>query len=151
MGFSEVFGSKRMFWLLALLVSVEFDSEPCYSSQGLTSRSVSQGGVRLRPVLVRAESLISWISPRKRIFRQNHFSLFIGGPGGFHSWRKKMQQKISWHCHFKCVMRPVDSHNGWLKDSGPVSSDSFVHFINATLRYFSALGKRPHPLPQFSL
>ena len=33
--------------------------------------------VKLRAVLVGAESLISRISPRKRSFQQNHFSLFI--------------------------------------------------------------------------
>ena len=49
-------------------------------------------------------SLISQISPRKWIFQLNHFSLFIKGSGGFdgfHSFKKKCQKIISWHCHFK--------------------------------------------------
>ena len=40
-----------------------------------------------------------WISPRKRNFQQNYFSLFIRGPGGFDS-RKKITTQILWHCHF---------------------------------------------------
>ena len=56
---------------------------------------------KLRAVLACAESLISRISPRKRIFQLNHFSQFIRGPSWFDSWNKKCQkQKISWHCHF---------------------------------------------------
>ena len=47
---------------------------------GKTPRSISQREVRLRSVLVRSR-----IPPRKRIFQQNHFSLFIRGPGGFDS------------------------------------------------------------------
>ena len=49
---------------------------------------------KLRAVLVRAESLISRISRRIRIFQQNDFSLYIKGPSGFESWRKKFQKYI---------------------------------------------------------
>ena len=51
-------------------------------------------------MLVRTESLISQISPRNRIFQQNHFSLFIRGPqvGLIHG---ENVPKISWHFHFK--------------------------------------------------
>ena len=61
----------------------------------MNPRSVCQRGVRLC-----AESLISRISPRKRIFQQNQFSLFIRGSGGMEKWRKKCQ-KILCHCNFK--------------------------------------------------
>ena len=63
-------------------------------AQSLTPHSVSLHGVRLRAVLANfgfrdisisncAESLISRISSRKRIFEQNHFRLFIRGSDGF--------------------------------------------------------------------
>ena len=41
-----------------------------------------------------AESLISRISPPKRIFQQNHFSLFIRGQDEIVSWRKKMPKNL---------------------------------------------------------
>ena len=41
--------------------------------------------VQLRAVLDCAESLIWRISSRKRIFKQNHYRLFIRGPDGFDS------------------------------------------------------------------
>ena len=47
-----------------------------------TPYSVKQCEVRLRAVLVSAESLISRISRQKRIFQQSRFSLFIRGPAG---------------------------------------------------------------------
>ena len=47
-----------------------------------TPCSVNQCEVRLRAVLVSAESLISRISRQKRIFQQSRFSLFIRGPAG---------------------------------------------------------------------
>ena len=40
-------------------------------------------------VLACAESNFSRISPGKRTFKQNHFSLFFRGPDGFDSWNKK--------------------------------------------------------------
>ena len=63
-------------------------------------------GVWLCAVLACAESNFSRISRRKRIFKQNHFSLFISGPDGFNSWNKYGKcQKISWHFPFNrnCV------------------------------------------------
>ena len=55
--------------------------------------------IRLRAVLVSAESLISQISRRKRILQQSHFCRFLKGPGGFDWWKKC--QKISLHYNFK--------------------------------------------------
>ena len=64
----------------------------------------------LRAVLVSAESLISRISPRKRIFQQIHFSLLIRGPGGFDSWKNVN----TWHCHFKwCILRMLRWRKRW--------------------------------------
>ena len=40
---------------------------------------------KLCAVLACADTLISQISPRKRIFLKNHFSLLIRGPDGFDS------------------------------------------------------------------
>ena len=100
--FSVIFCSKKIVWLGAVFVSMKFDSAQCYSAWSPTPRSVSQHGGRLHAVLVSAESLISRISPQKRIFQHNHFSLFIWGPGEFDSWKK--MQKISWHCYFRVML-----------------------------------------------
>ena len=56
-----------------------------------------------KKIAASAESLFSWIFPRKRIFKKNHFNLFIRGPDGFDSW-KEHAKKISWHIHFKFVL-----------------------------------------------
>ena len=44
---------------------------------------------RLRAVLACAKSLILRISPRKRIFKINHFNLFIRGQDGLDKKKKK--------------------------------------------------------------
>ena len=75
---------------------------------------------KLCAVLAYAESLILRLSPRKRIFSQNHFSRFLRGRGGLVSSKKMPNNLVSheifghffaskrnsgtpysWHCHFK--------------------------------------------------
>ena len=90
----------------------------------LTSRGVRYFNFRLRAVLAWvecAESLISRISSRKRIFKQHHFSLFIRGPDGFDSWNKKWQ-----------TSRDTD-----LKRTGSSAREDRVQFLKVTGIYFS--------------
>ena len=47
---------------------------------------------KLRAVLVCAESLISWISPWKQVFQQNHVCLFIRGPGRLDYWENNAKK-----------------------------------------------------------
>ena len=78
--------------------------------QSPTPRNVSQFWIcehfnfQLRAVLVCAESNFSRISPQKRTFKQNHFSLFIRGPDGFDSWNKKKCQKSRDTAPLKCYI-----------------------------------------------
>ena len=65
----------------------------CDTARNRTRCSVILCGVRLGAVSHCAESHFS------RIFRRNHFRLFIRDPNGFDSWKK--MQTISWHCLFK--------------------------------------------------
>ena len=81
-----------------------------------------------------ARSRIFPISPRKRTFMQNHFSLFIRGPDGFDSWNTvKKCQKISWHCPFKLFKNGILSQNlvsDWLKAYGIVRVEDSSCLIN---------------------
>ena len=52
------------------------NSAQCLPAWSLTPRSVSLRGINS------VESLILRISPQKRIFKRNHFNLFIRGPDG---------------------------------------------------------------------
>ena len=85
-----------------------YEQEWCY----LCKTVYCQFFAKLRAVLVcaDAESIFSWRSPRKWIFQQNHFSLFIRGPRGVGLMEKKWQ-KISWHCHFKLGPDPYKTNN----------------------------------------
>ena len=69
--FSEIFGQK------IVLLSVCAESAQCQPAQSLTQRSVSLHGVTY------------FANICKRICQQNHFSLFIRGPGGLQFHRKK--------------------------------------------------------------
>ena len=60
-----------------------------YTAPRLTPRSVIMRGVEFFELSI---LISSW----KRIFKHNHFSLFIRGPDGVDSW-KKWRSKISWH------------------------------------------------------
>ena len=93
------------------------------TNQHLDPRFHGDGNVWLHAVLACAESdscrvslrgvtylaLISRISPRKRIFQQNHFSLFMGHPvyQGLRwiSFIEKNAKTISWHCHFTYIFK----------------------------------------------
>ena len=67
---------------------------------------------KLRTVKVCAESLISRVSPRKRSFQQNHFSLSIRGPGGLFSWWENAKTiSASTLFYFICTNFPVISKN----------------------------------------
>ena len=57
------------------------NSAQCEPAWSHLFRSVILRRVWLRAELACAESLISRISPRKQIFQQTHFSMFIRGPG----------------------------------------------------------------------
>ena len=81
---------KQKFGLRTVLACAESTSAKCSPAQSLTLRSVGQFRIfenltfRLRAALAYADSYISQISPRKRIFKRYQFNLFIAQMGSIH-------------------------------------------------------------------
>ena len=98
-------------------------------------------------MLTCSESLISQISPRKWIFQQKHFSLFIRGPDGFDSLNKKWQ-KFSCHCPFK-LYQEKDTYEGAFVLNSPCTYYPFPsshHILWAEPVHLSHSFKQPHSL-----
>ena len=93
----------RSHWLHWHAVCVGFDYADPMSAFSLTMLTQCQ-----RSHLLRGHTF-SRISLRKRNISQNHFCLFIWGPGEVF-WSTKVS-KISWHCPFKLGFCP-----GWFQD-----------------------------------
>ena len=75
-----------------------------------TKNSVRQCRVWLHAVLACAESLISQISPRKRIFKWNHFNLYIRGPDGLEKNPKKSHDTATLTYHAPWATSGHKSH-----------------------------------------
>ena len=84
--------SKRFLWHCPVKGAVSWDFRPLFFSliEHIWAPDKQAKMGFLKNSFSRRYSNFSQISPRKRICKKIHFSLFIRGPDGFDSWNKKM-------------------------------------------------------------